>query len=146
VGGTSSKAPPHKKIYLEKFKLWKNPRFFWTGMNHFHSVIALYLELPQNQDWGPTKNFQGPPAPRGPGQFPPPAPPLGGPAGNSANVITKKTQGCWRWWGGGGAEGGITRKTNLNAFHIIHGRSNMQWRIIPIGHCIHVATIDKQQL
>ena len=28
--------------------------------------------LTHKKDWGPTKNFQGPPAPRGPGQFPPP--------------------------------------------------------------------------
>ena len=32
--------------------------------------------LTHKKDWGPTKNFQGPPAPRGPGQFPPPAPSL----------------------------------------------------------------------
>jgi hypothetical protein len=28
--------------------------------------------LTHKKDWGPTKNFQGPPAPRGPGQFAPP--------------------------------------------------------------------------
>ena len=35
--------------------------------------------LTQKNDWGPTKNFRGPPEPRGPGKSPPPAPPLGGP-------------------------------------------------------------------
>jgi hypothetical protein len=35
--------------------------------------------LTHKKDWGPTKKFRGPPAPRGPGQFPPPANPLCGP-------------------------------------------------------------------
>jgi hypothetical protein len=35
--------------------------------------------LTNKKDWGPTKNFQGPPAPRGPGNPPPLPPPLDGP-------------------------------------------------------------------
>jgi hypothetical protein len=41
--------------------------------------IVLCAEIFNTQkSWGPTKNFQGPPAPRGQGKFPPMPPPLGG--------------------------------------------------------------------
>jgi hypothetical protein len=37
------------------------------------SFVRKYLT--HKKDWGPTKIFRGPPAPRGPGQFAPPLPP-----------------------------------------------------------------------
>ena len=44
--------------------------------------------LTHKKDWGPTKNFQGLPAPRGPGQFASlPPPPLGGPGTSQDGVL-----------------------------------------------------------
>jgi hypothetical protein len=46
----------------------------------FHAKFRYLAQKTDILSWGPTKKFQGPPAPRGPGQFAPPVPPpLGGP-------------------------------------------------------------------
>jgi hypothetical protein len=70
---------PRRQLFREKiFRPSTLPQFF---IPNFGTLPKKTNFLPfarkyffQKNDWGPTKNFQGPPEPGGPGQFVPPPP------------------------------------------------------------------------
>jgi hypothetical protein len=63
-----------------------------------NKYLALCADnLTHKNDWDPIKNFQGPPAPRGPGQFAPPPPPAPLSAALRTIIYTKTVLSRMHW-------------------------------------------------